>query len=51
VDAVFGLECFEWKSATAKTKLRMIDSHLCDLKVVMDDIGPPVDLIGASACL
>ena len=51
MDAVFGLECFEWKSATAKMKLGTIDSHLCDLKVVVDDIGPPVDLIGASVCL
>ena len=36
----------EWKSATAKIKLPTIDSHLCDLNVVVDDIGPPVDLIG-----
>ena len=36
----------EWKSATAKTKLRTIDSHLCDLNVAVDDIGPPVDFIG-----
>lgn len=36
----------EWKSATAKTKLRTIDSYLSDLNVAMDDIGPPVDLIG-----
>ena len=36
----------EWKSATAKTKLRTIDSYLCDLNVAVDDIGPPVDLIG-----
>jgi len=36
----------EWKSATAKTKLRSIDSYLCDLNVAVDDIGPPVDLIG-----
>ena len=36
----------EWKSATAKTKLRTIDSHLCDLNVAVDDIGPPVNLIG-----
>jgi len=41
----------EWKSATAKTKLGTIDSHLCDLKVAVDDIGPPVDLIGASVCV
>jgi poly(3-hydroxyalkanoate) synthetase len=36
----------EWKSATSKTKLRTIDSYLCDLNVTVDDIGPPVDLIG-----
>jgi poly(3-hydroxyalkanoate) synthetase len=36
----------EWKSATVKTKLRTIDSHLCDLNVAVDEIGPPVDLIG-----
>jgi poly(3-hydroxyalkanoate) synthetase len=36
----------EWKSATAKTKLRTIDSYLSDLNVAVDDIGPPVDLIG-----
>ena len=36
----------EWKSATAKTKMRTIDSYLCDLNVAVDDIGPPVDLIG-----
>jgi polyhydroxyalkanoate synthase subunit PhaC len=36
----------EWKSATTKTKLRTIDSYLCDLNVAVDDIGPPVDLIG-----
>jgi len=30
----------------AKTKLRTIDSYLCDLNVAVDDIGPPVDLIG-----
>ena len=36
----------EWKSATAKTKLRTIDSYLCDLNVAVDDIGSPVDLIG-----
>jgi poly(3-hydroxyalkanoate) synthetase len=36
----------DWKSATAKTKLRTIDSYLCDLNVAVDDIGPPVDLIG-----
>ena len=36
----------EWKSATASTKLRTIDSCLCDLNVALDDIGTPVDLVG-----
>ena len=36
----------EWKSATEMTKLRMIDSYLSDLNVAVDDVGPPVDLIG-----
>jgi poly(3-hydroxyalkanoate) synthetase len=36
----------EWKSATERTKLRTIDSYLSDLNVAVDDVGPPVDLIG-----
>jgi poly(3-hydroxyalkanoate) synthetase len=36
----------DWKSATAKTKLRTIDSYLCELNVAVDDLQPPVDLIG-----
>jgi poly(3-hydroxyalkanoate) synthetase len=36
----------EWKSATASTKLRTIDSCLSDLNVALDDIGPPLDLVG-----
>lgn len=36
----------DWRSATAKTRLRTIDSYLCDLNVAVDDLGPPVDLIG-----
>jgi poly(3-hydroxyalkanoate) synthetase len=36
----------EWKSATAKTRLSTIDAQLASLNVVVDEIGPPVDLVG-----
>lgn len=36
----------EWKSATAATRLHTIDSQLAALNVAVDEIGPPVDLIG-----
>lgn len=36
----------QWKSATAKTRLDTIDSQFAALNVVVDEIGPPVDLIG-----
>ncbi len=36
----------EWKSATPQTKLHTIDSQLASLNVAVDEIGPPVDLIG-----
>ena len=36
----------QWKSATAKTRLNTIDSQFAALNVVVDEIGPPVDLIG-----
>ena len=36
----------QWKSATAKTRLNTIDSQFATLNVVVDEIGPPVDLIG-----
>jgi pimeloyl-ACP methyl ester carboxylesterase len=36
----------EWKFATERTKLCTIDSYLSDLNVAVDDVGPPVDLIG-----
>jgi len=35
----------EWKSATAKTRLNTIDSQFTALNVVVDELGPPVDLI------
>jgi len=36
----------EWKSATMETRLDTIDTQLSALNVAVDDIGPPVDLIG-----
>jgi len=36
----------EWKSATMETRLHTIDTQLAALNVAVDDIGPPVDLIG-----
>ncbi len=36
----------EWKSATEATRLATIDDLLAALNVAVDDIGPPVDLVG-----
>ncbi|MGA2287377.1 alpha/beta fold hydrolase [Bradyrhizobium sp.] len=36
----------DWRSATAETRYFTIDSHLADLNVAVDQLGPPVDLIG-----
>ena len=36
----------DWRSATAETRYRGIDDYLADLNVLVDHIGPPVDLIG-----
>jgi len=36
----------EWKSATPETRLHTIDTQLAALNVAIDDIGPPLDLIG-----
>jgi len=36
----------EWKSATPETRLHTIDAQLAALNVAIDDIGPPLDLIG-----
>ncbi len=41
-----GVFLVQWKSATAKTRLNTIDSQFAALNVVVDEIGPPVDLIG-----
>lgn len=35
-----------WRSATPDMRFLPIDAYLADLNVAVDDIGPPVDLIG-----
>ena len=36
----------DWRSATAQMRYRDIDAYLADLNVLVDEIGPPLDLIG-----
>ena len=36
----------DWRSATAEMRFLSIDSYLADLNVAVDEIGPPVDLVG-----
>jgi len=36
----------DWRSATPEMRYLTIDSYLADLNVAVDEIGPPVDLIG-----
>lgn len=36
----------DWRSATPEMRYRTIDDYLADLNVLVDTIGPPVDLIG-----
>jgi poly(3-hydroxybutyrate) depolymerase len=36
----------DWRSATPDMRFLPIDAYLADLNVAVDDIGPPVDLIG-----
>src|SRR6516225_5281186 len=36
----------EWQSATPDMRYFTIDNYLADLNVAVDEIGPPVDLIG-----
>ena len=43
LDSVF---VTDWRSATAQMRYLSIDSYLADLNVSVDEVGPPVDLIG-----
>ena len=36
----------DWRSASPDMRFLSIDSYLADLNVMIDEIGPPVDLIG-----
>ena len=36
----------DWRSATPETRYFTIDTYLADLNVAVDQLGPPVDLIG-----
>lgn len=36
----------EWRSATTEMRYFGIDNYLADLNVAVDELGPPVDLIG-----
>jgi pimeloyl-ACP methyl ester carboxylesterase len=36
----------DWRSATPETRFFTIDNYLADLNVAVDQLGPPVDLIG-----
>ena len=36
----------DWRSATPETRYFSIDNYLADLNVAVDELGPPVDLIG-----
>jgi poly(3-hydroxyalkanoate) synthetase len=36
----------DWRSATPQMRFFSIDSYLADLNVAVDELGPPVDLVG-----
>ena len=36
----------DWRSATPDMRLLTIDSYIAELNVAIDEIGPPVDLVG-----
>lgn len=36
----------DWRSATPKMRYFEIDNYLADLNVAVDELGPPVDLVG-----
>ena len=41
-----GVFVTDWRSATPETRYFSIDNYLADLNVAVDELGPPVDLIG-----
>lgn len=40
------LHLTDWRSASADMRFLSIDNYLADLNVAIDEIGPPVDLVG-----
>jgi len=36
----------DWRSATSEMRYFSIDTYLADLNIAVDEIGPPVDLVG-----
>lgn len=36
----------DWRSATAEMRYFSIDTYLADLNIAVDELGPPVDLVG-----
>lgn len=45
-DGVERIFLTDWRSATPEMRYLSIDSYLADLNVAIDEIGPPVDLVG-----
>jgi poly(3-hydroxyalkanoate) synthetase len=45
-NGVTRLHLTDWRSATPQMRHLSIDSYLADLNVAVDELGPPVDLIG-----
>jgi poly(3-hydroxyalkanoate) synthetase len=45
-DGVDRLFLTDWRSATSDMRYLAIDNYLADLNVAIDEIGPPLDLIG-----
>ncbi|MGI6246719.1 MAG: alpha/beta fold hydrolase [Pseudochelatococcus sp.] len=41
-----GLSVIDWRSATGEMRYKSLDSYFCDLNVIVDHLGPPVNLIG-----
>jgi poly(3-hydroxyalkanoate) synthetase len=45
-EGIARLAVIDWKSATAAMRDFSIDTYLAELNVAVDELGPPVDLIG-----